>query len=144
MDRRLVVPAVSHLVLDQLDQARRRAGRLLDGLGAGPRPTPSHVLIDVPGMRLRHFEGAAGSGPAVLLVPAPIKRWYIWDLELEVSVVARCLAHGLDVHLVEWTDPGPGEQDFGLEEYAGRMLRECVEAVIARTGQPRVLLVGHS
>jgi polyhydroxyalkanoate synthase len=140
----MVMASISHLVLDQLDQARRQAGRLLDVLGAGPRPTPSHSIIDVPGMRLRHFEGAAEDGPAVLLVPAPIKRWYIWDLEPEVSVVARCLAHGLDVYLVEWTDPGPAEQDFGLEEYAGRMLRECVEAVIARTGQPRVLLVGHS
>jgi polyhydroxyalkanoate synthase subunit PhaC len=95
-------------------------------------------------MLLRHFTGGPGDGPAVLLVPAPIKRWYIWDLEPQVSVVARCLAHGLDVHLVEWTDPGPGEQDFGLTEYADRMLRECVEAITKRTGQPRVLLIGHS
>jgi poly(3-hydroxyalkanoate) synthetase len=33
----------------------------------------------------------------VLTVPAPIKRHYIWDLEPRVSVVARCLAHGLRV-----------------------------------------------
>jgi polyhydroxyalkanoate synthase subunit PhaC len=144
MDRRLVLPTVSHLVLDQLDQARRQAGRLLDGLGAGPQPTRSHILIGSPGMRLRHFQGAAENAPAALLVPAPIKRWYIWDLEPQVSVVTRCLAHGLDVYLVEWTDPGAGEQDFGLEEYADRMLRECVEAVTARTGQARVLLIGHS
>jgi polyhydroxyalkanoate synthase len=59
-------------------------------------------------------------------------------------VVARALAHGLDVHLVEWTDPGPAEQDFGLDEYAGRMLHACVQAVTSRTGQSRVVLIGHS
>src|SRR4051812_8596029 len=142
MDRPNRIPALSHVVLDQLDRARRRTGDLLDALGAGPRTTPSRTLVDAPGLRLRHFPGAPATAPAVLLVPAPIKRWYIWDLEPDVSVVSRVLAHGLDVHLVEWTDPGPGEQDFGLDDYADRMLRGCVEATIRRTGQPQVVLMG--
>src|SRR4051812_47359182 len=144
MDRPNRVPAMPHVVLDQLDRARRRAGELLDTLGAGPLTTPSQTVVDRPGLRLRHFTPGPATGPAVLLVPAPIKRWYIWDLEPEVSVVARMLAHGLDVYLVEWTDPGPGEQDFGLDDYAGPMLRECVEAMTRRTGQPQVVLIGHS
>lgn len=129
---------------DQLDSARRRTGRFLDALGAGPRSSPSDTVAERPGLRLRHFPGAPSGGPAVLLVPAPIKRWYIWDLEPQVSVVARALAHGLDVHLVEWTEPGPAERDLGLEDYADRMLRACARVVAARTGQSRVLLIGHS
>jgi polyhydroxyalkanoate synthase len=54
------------------------------------------------------------------------------------------LGHGLDVYLVEWTDPGPAEQEFGLDEYAGRMLRDCVEVVTRRTGQAQLVLIGHS
>lgn len=131
-------------VFDQLDGARRRTGRFLDAFGAGPQSTPSDIVAERPGLRLRHFPGAPAGGPAVLLVPAPIKRWYIWDLEPQVSVVARAMAHGCDVHLVEWTDPGPAEQDLGLEDYASRMLHTCVEAVAARTGQSRVLVIGHS
>ena len=132
------------MLLDHLDDVRRRTGRLLDVVGAGPLVTPSDTVTERPGLRLRHFPGAPTGAPAVLLVPAPIKRWYIWDLEPQVSVVARALGHGLDVHLVEWTDPGPAERDFGLEEYAGGMLRACVEVVTRRTGQSRVVLIGHS
>jgi polyhydroxyalkanoate synthase len=130
---------ILHTVLEQLDHARRRTGRLLDGVGVGPQETPSEVVAEAPGVRLRHFPGATGA-PPVLLVPAPIKRWYIWDLEPAVSVVRRCLAYPLDVHLVEWTEGG----DAGLDTYAGRMLRTCIDALAERTGHHPVPLIGHS
>lgn len=132
------------MILDHLDDVRHRTGRLLDTLGAGPRLTSSETVVERPGLRLRHFPGAPTGAPAVLLVPAPIKRWYIWDLEPQVSVVGRILAHGLDVYVVEWTDPGPAERDFGLDQYAGRLLRACVDVVCERTAQSRVVLMGHS
>ena len=132
------------MILDHVDDVRRRAGRLLDTLGAGPHVTNSETVLERPGLRLRHFPGAPTGAPAVLLVPAPIKRWYIWDLEPQVSVVARILAHGLDVYIAEWTDPGPAERDFGLDHYAGGLLRASVDAVRERTAQSRVVLIGHS
>jgi polyhydroxyalkanoate synthase len=137
------IPSAGLALMGQLDQVRRQTGQLLDALGAGPQPTPSRLRACAPGVRLRTYPVAARTGPAVLLVPAPIKRAYIWDLQPEVSVVARCLGHGLQVFLVEWTDPGLDEQ-FGLEDYADRLLMECIRAVTAETGQPHVLLVGHS
>ena len=130
---------ILHTVLEQLDHARRRTGRLLDGVGVGPQETPSEVVAEAPGVRLRHFPGATGA-PPVLLVPAPIKRWYIWDLEPAVSVVRRCLAYPLDVYLVEWTEDGGA----GLDGYAGGMLRTCIDAVAERTGHRPVPLIGHS
>ena len=132
------------MILDHVDDVRRRAGRLLDTLGAGPHVTNSETVVERPGLRLRHFPGAPTGAPAVLLVPAPIKRWYIWDLEPQVSVVARILAHRLDVYVAEWTDPGPAERDFGLDHYAGGLLRASVDAVRERTAQSRVVLIGHS
>jgi polyhydroxyalkanoate synthase len=77
-------------------------------------------------------------------VPAPIKRSYIWDLAPDISVVARCLEHGLRVFLAEWTDPGSDGRELGLEEYADHLLAACVRTIVAETGHRQVLLVGHS
>jgi hypothetical protein len=99
--------------LDVLDDLRRSAGRLLDTLGHAPRTTPSAVVDLAPGVRLHTYPDADPSGPPVLLVPAPIKRCYIFDLDPRCSVVARCLRHGLQPHLVEWTDPEPDQQRLG-------------------------------
>ncbi|WP_214369181.1 alpha/beta fold hydrolase [Pseudonocardia sp. H11422] len=133
-----------NIALDMLDEIRRATGLLFDALGSGPRTTPSTVLDVVPGVRLHDYPPASPSGSPVLLVPAPIKRSYIWDIEPGLSVVARCLEHGLRVHLVEWTDPGRAHQQFGLDQYADRLLVECMRVVTERTGAQRVPLVGHS
>jgi polyhydroxyalkanoate synthase subunit PhaC len=130
--------------LDVLDDLRRSAGRLLDTLGHAPRTTPSAVVDLAPGVRLHTYPDADPSGPPVLLVPAPIKRCYIFDLDPRCSVVARCLRHGLQPHLVEWTDPEPDQQRLGLDDYADGLLRHCLRAVADRTGARRVPLVGHS
>jgi polyhydroxyalkanoate synthase len=135
---------VGQAALGHIDLVRRLTGECLDALGAGPQRTPSRLRRCAAGVRLRVYHGAAGTGPAVLLVPAPIKRSYIWDLAPEVSVVGRFLEHGLRVFLAEWTDPGRDEDDFGLEEYADRLLMACVRAVAQETGQQRVVLIGHS
>jgi poly[(R)-3-hydroxyalkanoate] polymerase subunit PhaC len=130
--------------LDVLDDLRRSAGRMLDTLGHGPQTTPSAVVDLAPGVRLHTYADADPSSPPVLLVPAPIKRCYIFDLDPRCSVVARCLRRGLHPHLVEWTDPGPDQQRLGLDDYADGLLRHCLRAVAERTGARRVPLVGHS
>src|SRR5690242_16196722 len=111
--------------LDALDDLRRGAGRMLDVLGHGPRTTPSVVTDPAPGVRLHSYPGADPSGAPVLLIPAPIKRCYVFDLDPPCSVVARCLEHGLQPHLVEWTDPGPAEQRLGLDAYVADLLGSC-------------------
>ncbi len=79
-----------------------------------------------------------------MIVPAPIKRAYIWDLAPWASVVLRCVRNGLRVFLIEWTEPGVEEQHFGLVDYADRLIRDCLDAVELETGQPRAYLAGHS
>jgi polyhydroxyalkanoate synthase len=110
----------------------------------GLRTTPSEVVELAPGVRLRVYPSASATGPPVMLVSPPIKRWYVWDLEPRRSVVARYLEHGMRVHLVEWTDPGPGEQHLGLDQYADHLLVACIRAVIERTGAARIPLIGPS
>ena len=120
-------------LFEQLDRARRLQGAWLDAAGIGPMETPYHVVRRRPGVTLRRYSGAGASGPLVLIVPAPIKRPYIWDLAPEVSAVRRCLAAGARVFMVDW-QPAPAE--YGLDQYAERLILGCLD-------EPAILL-GHS
>ncbi|HKW54989.1 MAG TPA: alpha/beta fold hydrolase, partial [Stellaceae bacterium] len=126
---------------ERADECRRGYGAVLDALGCGAIRTPSRILCEEAGLRLHAFGGAAAS-PALLILPAPIKRAYIWDLAPDVSVVRRCLAQGLRVFLAEWTDDAPA--DFGLEHYADRLPLAAIAAIAGEAGGQRVMLAGHS
>jgi polyhydroxyalkanoate synthase len=136
-------PSPVGVAFAQLDELRRLQGRLLDVVGFGPQRTPSHAVHQMPGVRVHAYAGSA-DGPPVLLVPAPIKRAYIFDLAPATSIVRLLLRAGLRVHLVEWTEPDAQQADFGLAEYGDRLLDDCVGAVRSVTGEPDVCLVGHS
>jgi polyhydroxyalkanoate synthase subunit PhaC len=79
-----------------------------------------------------------------LIIPAPIKRPYIWDLTPRTSVVRRLVASGARVYLMAWTDPGHAEQEFGLAEYADRLVLACLDAIRTETGAEHAILAGHS
>jgi polyhydroxyalkanoate synthase len=82
----------------------------------------------------------------MLIVPAPIKRGYIWDLAPQISVVERCLQQGLRVYMAEWMHAGSDQptHNFGLADYAHRLLIDCVDAIEAEAGQRQVIMAGHS
>jgi polyhydroxyalkanoate synthase len=119
------------------DEMRCWYGKVLD-LWLARSETPSRLVLERPGVRLRCY-GEEGSHPPLLIVPAPIKKPYIWDLMPSVSVVQRCLEAGLGVYVLEWTATPPEGPDIGIAAYAGRLILECVETV----GEP-VVLTGHS
>jgi pimeloyl-ACP methyl ester carboxylesterase len=129
-----------------LDQARRRAGQALDLAGLGPVEAPFRIVTELSGARLRAYQppGTAPSGPVLLIIPAPIKRTYIWDLLPDVSVVRHCLRRGLRVYLLEWLDPTPAEDHLGLVDYAGRLPLAALDIIAAETGEAGVVLAGHS
>jgi polyhydroxyalkanoate synthase len=124
------------LVFEQLDQMRRVQGSLLDVAGLGPLETPYREIHREPGLALRRY-GERQSGPLVLIVPAPIKRPYIWDLSPEVSVVRRSLEAGAQVLLADWQAAPP---QFGLADYGERLILACLEAARAE----RAVLLAHS
>jgi len=130
--------------LEQTDLYRRQLGTMLEALGVGPIETPSRVVLAGRAVTLKGYAETRSGGPALLLVPAPIKRAYIWDLLPEASVVRRCLCAGVRPYLLQWERPGVAEQDFGLAEYADRLILDCLQAVEAETGEDRVFLAGHS
>lgn len=124
-------------LFEQLDRMRRAQGSFCDAVGLGPVETPYEAIHREPGVSLRRYGGSGQSGPLVLIVPAPIKRAYIWDLEPEASAVRRLLAGGARVLLADW-QPAPGA--FGLAEYADRLLLACLDAARAE----RAVLLAHS
>jgi polyhydroxyalkanoate synthase subunit PhaC len=124
------------------DTARRAQASALDVLGLGPHECDFEVISTGPHWRLRRYGGP--DTPALLIVPAPIKRPYIWDLTPSVSAVRYCLHRGVGVHLLEWMPPADGKECAGLGEYAGHAISACVRSVANATGGARPFLIGHS
>jgi polyhydroxyalkanoate synthase len=136
--------AVPGAIFKQLDRSRHWLGELLDLLACGPQETPSRVVFHEPGVTLRSYGNVQTDVPVLLVVPAPIKRAYIWDLLPSVSVVRRCLRAGLRVYMIHWERPGQPEQGFGLAEYGDRLIHDCIRVVAVETRERRVFLAGHS
>lgn len=123
-------------LFEQLDRLRLAQGALLDAGGWRALEAPYRIVHEQAGIALRRY-GASEQSPVVLIVPAPIKRPYLWDLDPEVSVVRRLLERGLQVYVVEWRVAPP---DYGLEQYAERLIVGCMDAA----GIARAVLLAHS
>jgi polyhydroxyalkanoate synthase len=124
-----------------LDRYRRAAGLALDRLGAGPIEHPWRTTASWAGARLRDYGGRSG-GPPLLIVSAPFKRPYIWDLLPEVSAVGRFLEAGFRVFLIEWL-PRP-KAGAGLDDFALTLPEAACTAIEAAAGREQVILAGHS
>lgn len=131
--------------LEQMDRMRQRRGKALDAAGFAPVETPSRILHEEAGVRLRRYgNGDNAAGPVMLIVPAPIKRHYIWDLAPEVSVVKRCIDQGMRVYLAEWIAPTDAEKHFDLADYGNRLLDACARAIEADSNEKQFIVAGHS
>lgn len=133
----MLAHALGWSAFEGLDELRGAQGLACDALGLGAVKSRCDTVFSEPGARLARYRGGRAAGPSLVLVPAPIKRPDIFDLAPEVSVVQRCLRYGARVHLIEWRGARP---DFGLAEFADRLILDCLRAV---GGEPPILLA-HS
>ncbi|ADH91009.1 Poly(3-hydroxyalkanoate) synthetase-like protein [Ancylobacter novellus DSM 506] len=136
-----VVSALRSAQLGAMDNLRRLQAGALDRFGFGPRECVFDVIASGPNWRLRHYPGEAASA-ALLMVPAPIKRPYIWDLTPGVSVVRLCLERGLGVHLIEWLPP-QGDGSDGIADYVDAIGAAGKVVAAEQPGAARFVL-GHS
>ena len=126
-----------------MDALRRMQGDALEAFGFGPIECPYNVLASDTRWRLRQYSGGDAHS-SLLIVAAPIKQPYIWDLVPGVSVVRHCLSRGLRVYLLEWAPPSRGNRSAGLAEYAGRCVGEAVARVTRAAAGVQPFIMGHS
>jgi len=126
---------------ERMDEARHVQCEVLDALGFGPQETRSRVVLRESGLTLKAYAEPSCSGPVILMVPAPIKRAYIWDLAPGASVVEQCLKSGARPYLVQWEEP---QATCGLRDYCDRLIPACADAIRAETGTGQIFLFGHS
>lgn len=125
-----------------MDGLRSLQTGTLDLLGFGAQECPYEVIASGPHWRLRHYPGPQ-TGASVLLVPAPIKRSFIWDLAPGVSAVRFCLERQFGVHLMEWLPPEEGDGHAGIDDYAGALVAAGNAIAARHSGLPPFVL-GHS
>jgi polyhydroxyalkanoate synthase subunit PhaC len=119
------------------DGFRRWYGEALD-LWLARSETQSQLMLERPGVGLRYY-GEEGNHPPLLIVPAPIKKPYVWDMMPSVSVVQRCLQASLRVYMLEWRKKPPEDPDAGIAVFADKLILECIKTI----GEP-VVLAAHS
>ncbi len=124
------------------DIFRRAQGDALGALGLNPSECPYRVTAAGAYWRLRNYGGNSGS-PPLLIVAAPIKRPYIWDITPAVSAVRYCLEQGLQVYLLEWTPVSQLTANNGLREYVQAILG-CLEKIAEESQGSKAFLIGHS
>lgn len=91
-------------------------GEALGFLGLGPRECNYRVVALGSHWRVRTYADTADRGLTVLIVSAPIKRPYIWDLAPTASAISYCLRLKVQIYLTEWIPPCEGDDDIGLDE----------------------------
>jgi polyhydroxyalkanoate synthase len=126
-----------------MDSLRRVQGDVLEMLGFGPNECEYRVVASSRYWRLRDYT-VGDARLTLLIVAAPIKRPYIWDLEPSRSVVRYCRRHRLHVYLLEWLAPSDEDGPAGLDEYADLAVSEAVSRVAGEEGGTRPFLMGHS
>ena len=125
-----------------VDVLRRAQGNLLGAFGLNPSECVYRIIASGPYWRLRDYGNDATSRSA-LIVAAPIKRPYIWDLTPSTSAIRYCLEAHLHVYLLEWLPASPGTGNNGLVEYA-RAISNCIAQLSADGRGAKPFLIGHS
>ena len=124
------------------DVIRRAQGDAVGALGLNPSESPYRTIDFGTHWRLRDYGGEDDSR-SLLIIAAPIKRPYIWDLAPSVSAIRYCLQQALHVHLLEWMPASPGSPNNGLDEYASAIV-DCMATISRKTSPRKCFLIGHS
>ena len=76
----------------------------------------------------------------LLIVPPQINKYYVLDLAPKRSLVEHAVAHGMQIFVVSWRNPGPQHRDWGLDDYIGA-IKEAMGAALEITGSPDLNLL---
>ena len=126
--------------LDRIREVLTSAGHF--GTGA----TPTSVVYRENKLRLLRLLDQAGQprvGPPVLIIPAPVSRYFIMDLLPGRSFAGHIAAAGFDVYIADFGEPTSEDRFSDLAYYVDGLIRRCMRTVSALSGQPGVNVVGY-
>ena len=136
-----MLEAIRRAQFGMTDILRRAQGHAFAAFGLGPNECPYRIIASGPFWRLREYGGQGAK--RLIIVAAPIKRPYIWDLSPSVSAIRHCMRRGLHVYLLEWLPASRTTGNNGLAEYT-TAISECVAKISAESAGVKPLLIGHS
>jgi len=77
----------------------------------------------------------------LLIVPPQINKFYVLDLSPEKSMTRYLLSQGFRVFCISWFNPGPSQENWGLEDYVGAVI-EATDIVRNITRQKKLNVMG--
>lgn len=77
----------------------------------------------------------------LLVIPPPLNRFYLLDLNPQQSLVRHALEQGLQVFLISWRNPQAEHCEWGFNHYVSACDR-ALHATSAITGSPQASLLG--
>jgi polyhydroxyalkanoate synthase subunit PhaC len=133
------IPRAQFAVSDIL---RRVQGDVVGALGLDPCECPYRIVVSRSHWRLRDY-GGDEQPQSLLIIAAPIKRPYIWDLAPSISAIRFCLQQGLRVQLLEWMPATPRAGNSGLDDCV-LAIADGVAAVTTGAQDAKPHIIGHS
>jgi polyhydroxyalkanoate synthase len=124
------------------DILRRMQGDVISTFGLGADEHRYDVIHSGAHWRLRDY-GARRSSRPVLVVAAPIKRPYIWDLARSASAIRYCLQQDLSVYLLEWIPASPRGENTGIDDCT-KAIEICARMISDTRAGTKPFLIGHS
>ena len=138
-----VLSALYRAQFGMSDVLRRVQGDLAGTfIGLGPTECQYKVVTSGWHWRVRDY-GGEDQSRSPLIIAAPIKKPYIWDLAPSASTINHCLHQNLHVQLLEWMPASQRTGYIGLNECVAAIKEAVATATRAARGS-KPFLIGHS
>ena len=138
----IALNAFSRAQFDVSDVIRRAQGDLVGAFGLDPSECPYRIITSHSYWHLRDY-GGEDQSPSLLIIAAPIKKPYIWDLTPSTSPIRFCLRQGLHVQLLEWVSASSHAGNYGIDDYV-LAISEAVATSTAIAKGAKPFMIGHS
>jgi polyhydroxyalkanoate synthase len=112
-------------------------------VGENTAATPGAVVLRTPMFELIRYAPTTDQvhQHPILITPPQINKYYILDMAPGRSLAEHATAHGHQVFMISWRNPGPDHRAWALDDYANSVI-EATDAALEITGADKVNLLG--